>query len=48
MVINIDTQEYIHCINKLPNFQQLHDRIFFLCCNTDASHINMADGAYYR
>jgi len=43
-----DTQEYISCVNEVLGLRNLHDKIFILCCNTDACQITMPAGGYYR
>ena len=50
LITATDTEEYVNTVNTLLQFQQrqLHKKIFLLCCDTGAHHINMPDGAYYR
>ena len=43
-----DTQAYISCVNEVLGLKNLHDKIFILCCKTEASQINMPKGCYYR
>jgi len=48
LITAMDTEEYVNTVNSLLQFEQLHKKIFLLCCDTDAQHINMPDGAFYR
>jgi len=44
----MDSEEYVNTVNTLLQFEQLHEKIFLLCCDTSAQHIIMPNGAYYR
>jgi len=47
LITAMDTEEYVNAVNTLLQFEHLHEKIFLLCCDTDAQHIIMPDGAYY-
>ena len=47
LVTDVDTHEYVNTVEKLLSLDNFHDRIFLLCCNTDACHIKMPRGAFY-
>jgi len=48
LITAMDTEEYVNTVSTLLQFEQLHEKIFLLCCDTSAQHIIMPDGAYYR
>jgi len=48
IVTKYDTKEYINSVNKLLSNKLVHEKVFLMCCDTDAQHISMPEGSYYR
>ena len=48
IVTKYDTKKYINSVNEILSNKHVHEKVLLMCCDTDAQHISMPKGSYYR